>query len=417
MKKILSIIVILASTLSLQAQNAKQDTTGNSAKAKTTKSDSISLDLLNAPSSPAFNLLGIAPSDIERPTDMNSFRASIQNATGNFSKLPSSYAVEFTPASLLKLNNQTLNDLGSIKFGDVFSQSFTVSFGLTQGKSLNSKTNDSVSFTKLGFGVKFSIIRPRFTNKTQKEIVDLENIQKKYLFDLNPTDSINTVKKLIKEADSLHNTAKRDSLVKKLAKLDSIFANNETANLVKGDSGLYKQLKTTATNLKIERSGAFLDFAGGIALDFPTDKFDFSLVEKAGAWLTGGYEGGNDGFSALGIARYLYQPDAIFDDPNGTLKTNNISTFDMGARILYTTYNSKFTASTEAIYRSVLNKNTIPSSWRLVLNLEYNVGNNQKLTFSFGRNFDGNLTTDGNLISALNYIIGFGSAKQIHSSN
>ena len=48
----------------------------------------IKVDLLKAPSSPASNLLGIAPSDIEKPTDVSAFMLSLQSATNSFIKLP-----------------------------------------------------------------------------------------------------------------------------------------------------------------------------------------------------------------------------------------------------------------------------------------------------------------------------------------
>ena len=165
--------------------------------------------------------------------------------------------------------------------------------------------------------------------------------------------------------------------------------------------------------MKIERIGLFLDFASGFALDFPDNKFDKSLVSKAGAWLTGGYESGNRGFSFLGIGRYLYQPDKIFADDSGKIKARNISTFDAGARVALNAFQGKFSLNAEAIYRSVLNKNVIKPSWRFTFNAEYSVGLNQKITFAFGRNFNSTITKDGNLIAALNFIKGFGSNKKV----
>ncbi|WP_315820491.1 hypothetical protein [Paraflavitalea speifideaquila] len=59
----------------------------------------INLDLLKSPVSPAFNMLGIGTSAIERYTDFNAFRVSIQNATKNFTTIPNSYAFEIAPSS------------------------------------------------------------------------------------------------------------------------------------------------------------------------------------------------------------------------------------------------------------------------------------------------------------------------------
>jgi hypothetical protein len=69
----------------------------------------------------------------------------------------------------------------------------------------------------------------------------------------------------------------------------------------------------------------------------------------------------------------------------------------------------------EAIYRSVLQENTIDPNWRLVFSAEYDVGMNQKLSFSFGRNFDRTISRGGNLMTALNFIKGFGNKRRLHS--
>ncbi|WP_449401612.1 hypothetical protein [Chryseobacterium wanjuense] len=67
--------------------------------------------------------------------------------------------------------------------------------------------------------------------------------------------------------------------------------------------------------------------------------------------------------------------------------------------------------SGECIYRSILNKSDYESSWKFLLNFEYEVAKNQRLTFSFGRDFDGEYKKDGNVIVALNLLIGLGKVK------
>jgi hypothetical protein len=382
----------------------------SAASAQQIKSDSITLDLLKAPSSPAFNLLGISPSQIDRPTDLNAFKLSVQNATNNFSKFPNSYSVEIAPASLLKLKNQTLDKLNSTQFKDVFPQSLSISFGTTQASRIDPTTKDSASYTRLGLGIKFSLVRPKWSDATAKLFNNLKSAQLSVLNEIQ----ISTHQKNLRDSVKKYtlDTTKRKVFLDSLATLTEQYAVQLNQQIQ--DSVKYKALYNAANKFMIERKGFFLDFAGGLAIDFPTDQFDYSIVNKAGAWITTGYEGGNNEFSILGIGRYLYQPDQILADPTGTFKSDKISTLDFGERLLYNGYQGKFTASVETIYRSILNKNTpIDPSWRCVLNLEYNVGTNQKITFAFGKDFDNTITKSGNLITALNYIIGFGSTKRI----
>jgi hypothetical protein len=180
------------------------------------------------------------------------------------------------------------------------------------------------------------------------------------------------------------------------------------------NTNTYTELKKQARDFTIERVGFFLDFAGGFAVRFPTNQLGYSFADNAGAWLTGGYEGGNKALSFYGLARYLYQPEKIYADTTNTISGKNISTFDMGGRLLYATSNDKFDMGAEAIYRSVLNKSIIDPSWRVVFSAEYDLGFNKKLTFNFGRDFNGVVTKGGTLIAAINLITGFGNKKPVN---
>lgn len=411
-KKISFIFCMLAIFLNISGQHTI-DTT-------------VNLDLLKAPTSVAFNLMGISSSDIERPTDLTSFAASLRNTTNNFSKLPSSYAIEFAPAWLLRSNNLTLDKYSSTRFKDVFNQSFSVSLGITK-QSADGKEDDSTAFSKFGFGIKFSIVRPKWTSKTQQLFDTILYYQKIALSDFKSyTDSMKAdnpeIKKLKDQLVAVNASSdfapdiKRALIVSIAKRIDSLqkliviqYNEDEFKSLRESHNSLLK----AASNFKTERAGPFLDFSTGLVVDFPDNRFNYSLISKAGAWLTGGYEGGNNNLSILGIVRYLYQPDKIFADDAGTLKSANISTFDAGGRILIKGAGGKFMGSAEGIYRSVLKKNLIDPNWRLVLNVEYDVGFNQKLTFSFGKNFDGTVNKSGNLIAALNFIKAFGAQKKL----
>lgn len=398
----------MASAICANSQNNLADT-------------SVDLDLLNAPANPAFNLMGISLNSIDKPTDLNSFRLSIQNASSSFTKFPSNYGVEFSPASIFTKKSQTLLQFNSSKFKDVFWQSFSVSFGLTRSNADDKEVDDSTSFSKIGCGIKFSFIRPHWNQNTAAKVDSfyyfLKLSKDEYTKLAKPLfDSNSEIKRIEKELASLPDPpdiVKLTELNNKLKEVRSSIIDALKDSLQKdAHAKVSNDLKAYAKGLKIERKGPFLDFATGVVLDFPDDKFGNSRIGKAGAWLTGGYENGNKGFSALGIARYLYQPDKIFADDSGKVSNKNISTFDIGARLALNGFQGKFSVNAEAIYRSVLNDNVIKPSWRFTFNAEYSVGMNQKITFAVGRNFNGTVTKDGNLIAAINFIRGFGSNKK-----
>jgi len=47
------------------------------------------------------------------------------------------------------------------------------------------------------------------------------------------------------------------------------------------------------------------------------------------------------------------------------------------------------------------------------LNTSYDLGDNKIITFNLGRDFDGTVTKDGNLVAALNLVLGLGSVRNI----
>ena len=150
--------------------------------------------------------------------------------------------------------------------------------------------------------------------------------------------------------------------------------------------------------------------AGGISAEFVDKNFSKSRVNNAGLWSTAGYTDEKFG-TGLMLVRYLYNPDKIYAKDNGVNDLGDISTLDAGFRYVLGKPQSRLNISLEAIYRSVLSNIDLDSSWRFVFNADYTIVKNQKLTFSFGRNFDGTTTKDGNLIAALTFIKGFGSSR------
>jgi hypothetical protein len=380
------------------------------------KDTSISLDLLRGPVSPAANLAGISPSDIEKPTDAAGFMVSLQQATTNFSQLPKSYAVDFAPGLLFKPGNLTIDRYLSNTFHDNFNQSFTLSAAV---RVLEADEEDSLSLakTKLAMGFKFSVLRGN-VDKTGSDLLnDIVALQSIIINDAG--DKIDSVA----EEDSIYMNARarmrefadETGTRPNFTHWQSVAIQRKEAIAMTVLSGYEEQLtllKTKAVSFRIRRVGWKVDVSGGLVLDFLDQRFTRSLVSRTGLWVTGGYEG-ETGWSFLGIARYLYNPDKIFADEQGLINSGDIHTGDLGARLIFSAPKSRFSLSSEAIYRSVLNDSPVGSTWRLTINADYDFGQNKKLTFAFGRDFDGTVSKAGNLITAIQFLAGFGSKKTI----
>jgi len=110
------------------------------------------------------------------------------------------------------------------------------------------------------------------------------------------------------------------------------------------------------------------------------------------------------------LGRVLYSPDLTYTNPLGSIDTSSVGSFDFGGRLLYENPGKSFSLSAEGLYR-VSFGGVYDPMYRLTFNAGYEIGKNKKLTFVFGRDFDGAITRDGTVISALNFVMGLGSKK------
>lgn len=376
--------------------------------------DKVNLDLLRAQSSPAANLLGIANSDIEKPTDVNALMVSLRESSENFSAFPTSFAVDIAPFKLGG-NYQDLR-AKTTNFSVGFKQSFVTSVAF---KKIEEDLEESVeAASRLGLGIKFSLIRGKLNNETIKALDKIEFYQKEmqrnaiedheeddiYILLKNKSDLV-VERNEIKDQES----EKYKELTKKIEALEKQII-EATISASKNNSKIFQEnIKKEIDKVKLDRYGFYLDFSVGTVLDFRNNKFDNSQISKTGAWLTGGWNWEKESSSLIFITRYLYNPDSPLANPE--LKKENLHTLDMGSRYVLNFFNKKFLLSGECIYRSILNKSDYESSWKMLLNFEYEVAKNQRLTFSFGRDFSGTYNKDGNVIAALNLLVGIGKTK------
>lgn len=374
--------------------------------------DEITLDVLRAQSSPAANLLGIANSDIEKPTDVNALMVSLRESSDNFTTLPSSFAIDVAPFRLGG-NYQDLK-IKKPNFLEGLKQSFVTSFAF---KKIEEDLEQSIEpRSRIGIGIKFSLKRGELNDETLAALKKIEFYQQQIQENAVNVHEGN-IKSLLDSRMDLVNRRneikdKESSEYKELTeKIEAITRQiaDETILASKNDLETYgKMIKNEVGKVKLERYGFFLDFSMGTVIDFRNNKLDNSQISKTGAWLTGGKTWENSS-SLVFITRYLYNPESPLANPE--LKKENLHTLDIGTKYAIVFLNKKFLMSGEGIYRSILNTSDYVSSWKFVFNLEYELAKNQRLTFSFGRDFNGEYKKDGNVIVALNLLVGLGGMK------
>ncbi|RZJ51767.1 MAG: hypothetical protein EOO44_13900 [Flavobacterium sp.] len=383
----------------------------------------IEVDILKAPSSPASNLLGIATTDIDKPTDISSFMVSVQSASNSFTSFPSNYSMDFSPYYLLAKGKTdfTTKGLQNTDFKNIFKQTLVISLAISNPDSTNTSFNYKSTYGGLGF--KFSIFRGQYDSITKAKLDSITTIQDK-INQLSNTE----IEEWLNSNDEEYKTLlqKRKDLLKGAVTAEEITKviesekykkvqdqlNDKFENFKKSDekAKLFDEIRIIAADFQTQRIGFSWDVNGGVSGEFRNRNFDNSKLFNAGIWTNFGYTN-EKGIAFLGLLRYLYNPDKILALDNNINEFEDISTLDAGARIAYSKSQSKFSCSIEGIYRSVLNGNQIDPSWKMIFNADYSVFKNKKLTFSFGRDFDGTISKDGNLIAALTLIAGFGNNK------
>ncbi len=434
--------------------------------------EGIDLDLLKAPISPASSLLGFAQSAIDKPTDVSALMLSLQTASNSFTEIPANYAIDIAPYWIFRKNSLgdiTTEGLRKSSGKGVFMQTFVLSFAVKNPDSSETELDRGSVYG--GFGFKFSLCRGTYDTKTITALNDIRTLQKQKLKLLGQAkndfvgatsdeiEALQVKRKAIfigfdTNDDSAENQALGALLMDKAAKLDEAIKlkkiellqqknaamrlaqlralsvlsaaekeelgtletldaeNKLSAATIKSSEidALDEKIKKIASEFQTARVGFTFDVAGGISSEFRNKSFSKGKVHNAGVWTTVGYTTEEAG-SFMGLLRYLFNPDKIFalDDSENTFE--DISTIDAGVRYIYAPSQAKFNASLEAVYRSVVSGQNIDPSWRLVFNADYAIYKNQKLTFSFGRNFDGTVTKDGNLIAALGFVKGFGNKR------
>lgn len=404
------ITILTVGSVSAQDSDADESVSGE-----------VSLDMLQSPTSPAANMIGISDGQIERPTDPADFMIMLNQASSNFSGLPTSFAVDVAPAWLFYGQQIDMDQYLDSTVAKSIAQSFVLSLATRTVDSLGEESSDVASLTQVSMGFKFSLLRGKVGSETIQSLARLREARGTLLSGFSARldqaeEGDAQFQALKKQADSIRTAnipiaQKRELLApiqEKIEKATEVLMDKVKEEMAEE----FEMLKKTAEKVSFKRYGFKVDIAAGWVFDFPKQNFDKLDLSRAGAWLTLGNEW-KSGASLFGMARYLYSPEAILADDSGNIDTEDVQTFDAGLRFNYEVERSKFSFGGEGLYRSALNVEEIDPSWRFTLNAAYDLGKNKKLTLVFGRDFDGLVTKDGNLIAALNLLIGLGGNRSL----
>ncbi|MEO8588139.1 MAG: hypothetical protein ABI432_02130 [Flavobacteriales bacterium] len=382
---------------------------GLSASAQEIKEE---IDLLKAPASPASNLVGIAVDEVEHPTDVTSLMVSIRQATGDFGALPANYAVDFAPVWLFPGNGKLTSMSALLEPHEKNRWGKDVLQGLVVSTAFANLNGDLEGNTKAGFGMKLPLLKAPATAGTLVALRSLKGILAK---DVGATVAEIAATEA-NDVDFQTYNAKANDATLSAAEQKKFRALREAQKrfilerlATSKHAAIEAEVEAAAKALKVERKGPFIDMAGGVAVDFLERDFNQGELSKGGLWFTGGSTAPR--FDAVILTRWLVEKQ--LPGPSDSLATGeDVNDLDIGGSLLVRSKNERFTLSVEGIIRFQQLDEENTDTWRLVCNSSYNLGNNNLLTFSFGRNYDSVTTQSGNLVAALNLLLGLGKGPK-----
>lgn len=331
---------------------------------------------LGTPTSPAFILLGIESSAVERPATPADFAARVLNATGGFSALPQNFAIEIAPYWIR--SRPTLTWSADVERSPQASlaRTFTVSAATAQfGTEEASVTGLSVAFSTSPFSGRVSAESIEKIRRLEGALADFSE---GYIQHRNEE-----VERLLSE-QAIEIRASPDSAAAIQARYEPIIAQAEAAVAVASTTAgeLYEQSREQLdeyADFALDREGFFWNVVGGAAWAFPEQVVEAGELARWGLWSSVSYESGP--WSPIGVLRYVASEGASFrDDRTGDF-------LDLGARLIYTT--GAFGISAEYVFRRLLDDNGDDADqYRLVGAVEYSLSEYAWLIASFGRDQD-----------------------------
>ncbi|MGH7323701.1 MAG: hypothetical protein ACREJ9_03535 [Candidatus Rokuibacteriota bacterium] len=310
-----------------------------------------SLTNLRAPASPAFALLGVAPTAVERPTTPRAVAVSLISATGTGTLFPRHYALEVAPYWLVSHPRLTFDQYQNPGFWQSLRQTWSVSLATADLTGLGVGTD---SGTAVGFGTRAFVARGRPHPAVARRRASLQAI------------------------------------------LDSIVGTE--------DSALLRRLESERRTISLQiqelnrhhRLGWRIEVAAAGVMAFPENNARSGKLERIGLWLTSAYLLPSN-IDLLAVGRFIRDERAV----------TALSLFDVGGRLVL--QSRMLALSAEYVQRFVSTSGTgAKGGYRLSSTFEYRVTTGLSMTATLGTGPDEALTGKRRLISQIAVDFGFG---------
>ncbi|HEY5952612.1 MAG TPA: hypothetical protein VIV40_44235 [Kofleriaceae bacterium] len=369
--RIVGLLVLLSPALATAEEADCKDANSCSKAVEEVAEEAVppEFDKLRTPDSPAFSILGVSPSEVERP---NSPRALVlalgafANQSGTDLIVPDSFALEVNPYSLIykDANFQREDGVSARAFG----KNLTISVGTANEDVIDPMTMDKTSLpTKLAVGVRSRVYDAQ--DRKPKCVAAFTKIQ----------DKIKATSKAERDRIQALPAAERDAAYQQVLE----------------EQALLKNIEVDVADLKTGQclQGSGLGWSVDAALATSAHYADGKLqwigghhhVATAG-WLSAAHQWEHGSLVFLG--RWRAEDTVNEMDRNAYERRQYV---DVGTRGIYA--RDKYGASLEAVVRYRYAGDPFADEdafyMRFAVLADYKVGDNQWLNVTFGKNFGG----------------------------
>ncbi len=342
---------------------------------------------LRTADSPAFVIMDVSPTEIQRPNSIKDLSITVGNTfvKGAQGMIPKNLSLELSPYWLSDRRNMTYTDYVDAGIIERMVQNLTISIGATSDVYKDEKTQEELRTTYMAVGVRTTIYEKRKYIGYEK---DLSNTLEKWG---------NVVRKkkidIIKEANKEGMNA--DEVKKMLDAVDAQIKNRSMdgpLNEVELES--LKNIESSLRNQILGRRGYALDGAAALSFGFKDAMTKEIEAEAFSTWFTNAYL--YDNVSILGLTRY--RVNMLEGDRNEHI-------IDLGIRGIYAF--DIWALSAEGIFRIMREKDKKwNDDYRMDIGVDVAIGQELWLNITFGKNYRADDT--GSLIGMVNVKWGFG---------
>ncbi|HEV7608078.1 MAG TPA: hypothetical protein VGO61_12110 [Steroidobacteraceae bacterium] len=330
----------------------------------------VTIDELRSPTSPAFTILGIAPTNVIRPNTPRELAVELLSAKergdGEF---PSDLALEIAPYWLA-----SHPELNFFEYYQPTNIGQTILRSLSVSVASSKIPDDAVEGTTMGVGIRFLLVPGKMSPELQPTVQQLKDIQVEFLDKCVPDIPDNPG-----GAEQPSNCTPEE-----LAAFD--------AKMRKVGDGI--------RGLDLQRTGWVVEAALAASRDYPSADGAASHARQVGAWVTASYKARDPkSLTLLTAARFL-------EDRTGEA---NVRMTDLGGRLIYESSQMPLSLSMEVMYRDIENGD---SSTSVLGVLEYPISDSLRLVASYGKGL-ATPTHEADLQATISVNFGFGKGPGV----